>query len=572
MFVSKDIYAQLPLNTSSDSIRLLKLTRTPLGRISCQLQVHSLSRCPPFIALSYTWGAPQPTRTIQVQGQRRKIRENLWGAFINILGHWDRRYKNLKWSAGFGGVYSLPELTNIFHFLRSEAGGEEPLFWVDQICINQDNVHEKNHQVQQMKAIFSSAELTLAYLGDKGGDSDLAMDYLALSRDYVTSTTNHLPLAQLKTSTIPAPEPPYSAISALLKRSYWSRLWIVQEIVVGKRVLFMCGQKSVRWIQLAWIFDPYSTMATFDMRGNLREVYKLSEFRRQYQSTRDLTELQVLRLLEHCAMCECSDVRDRIYGVARLLQGSPLCKIPVDYSLSTKDLLRQCLLAFIYYNSKLDVLVANALIKGLEVDRKDREIAGVLGALNVVDYNTTKLCISLPALTRLNMEIGDDDFLAALGILKSLDYDTKKFKLVMSWLRRVHIDPTDEKVQGVLSLLKSTKNNFEVFELMLAKVEANGEAALKQYLSDAVTTIEPNYYREALEILESVGNDRNAFELAMARRRTKGTVPSSRTLTNGVQDDIDLSERREILESVEYNREAFELAMARQRTKGMASL
>ncbi|ORY14571.1 heterokaryon incompatibility, partial [Clohesyomyces aquaticus] len=39
------------------------------------------------------------------------------------------------------------------------------LLWVDSICINQNDVQERNEQVSLMAIIYSSADRTLAWLG-----------------------------------------------------------------------------------------------------------------------------------------------------------------------------------------------------------------------------------------------------------------------------------------------------------------------------------------------------------------------------------------------------------------------
>ncbi|OCL11348.1 heterokaryon incompatibility, partial [Glonium stellatum] len=47
--------------------------------------------------------------------------------------------------------------------LRSE--GEERISWVDAICINQDDIQERNSQVRLMPAVYHQATRVLAYLG-----------------------------------------------------------------------------------------------------------------------------------------------------------------------------------------------------------------------------------------------------------------------------------------------------------------------------------------------------------------------------------------------------------------------
>jgi hypothetical protein len=44
------------------------------------------------------------------------------------------------------------------------------------------------------------------------------------------------------------------AILLLCHNKYWSRIWIVQEVMVAKDIVICCGQCSFRWAQLAELF------------------------------------------------------------------------------------------------------------------------------------------------------------------------------------------------------------------------------------------------------------------------------------------------------------------------------
>lgn len=52
-------------------------------------------------------------------------------------------------------------------------------FWIDAVCINQENDIEKSWQVQQMWAIFHEGQRTAAWLGLAADDSDLVLAQIA---------------------------------------------------------------------------------------------------------------------------------------------------------------------------------------------------------------------------------------------------------------------------------------------------------------------------------------------------------------------------------------------------------
>lgn len=75
-----------PLDKTKGSIRLLSINVKSEDTINCQLHVvDNLEECPPFIAVSYTWGAERPTRAIVLNGVEIEIRMNLYELLQQLL-------------------------------------------------------------------------------------------------------------------------------------------------------------------------------------------------------------------------------------------------------------------------------------------------------------------------------------------------------------------------------------------------------------------------------------------------------------------------------------------------------
>jgi hypothetical protein len=110
------------LDLMSKTIRLIEvLPGTGPDMISCKLHLLKLQdSSPPYTALCYMWGNSEFTRQISINGEMLKVGENLW--------QWLRQTR---------------ELSNL------------ELFWIDAICINQDNITERNHQLPLVKDIYS---------------------------------------------------------------------------------------------------------------------------------------------------------------------------------------------------------------------------------------------------------------------------------------------------------------------------------------------------------------------------------------------------------------------------------
>ena len=123
------------------------------------------------------------------------------------------------------------------------------LQWVDAVCINQKDDAEKSHQVQQMKDIYHTAIGTAVWLGKHADASEVAFKNIsALNEKYhepiqvadwgpILSEVN----VENEEDEVLNPE----AMSALLKRPWFTRVWILQEISVAKGVVFLCGDAIV---------------------------------------------------------------------------------------------------------------------------------------------------------------------------------------------------------------------------------------------------------------------------------------------------------------------------------------
>ncbi len=129
-------------------------------------------------------------------------------------------------------VLVTPNLDAALHHLRRP---DYPLkLWVDAICIDQNNSEEKETQIQLMGRIYEQAEMTYLWLGPAAEDSDTAMDFLASSAGR-TDTMDE----------INALSPPFSALRALYARTWWTRIWVVQEALLSRNAIFKCGHKEV---------------------------------------------------------------------------------------------------------------------------------------------------------------------------------------------------------------------------------------------------------------------------------------------------------------------------------------
>lgn len=239
-------------------IRILKLYPGPMGDslqgelIHLQEGINLLEES--YEALSYYWGeisGPIPPLRIHENGEVRHLRltRNLESALRN---------------------------------LRHENSSRR--LWIDAICINQEDKKEKSFQIPFMGRIYSLAKNVCVWLGDPSVDSELAFSLIK----------SILQLSDLDDLIDNKHTDSWAALSSLMKRDWFSRRWIVQEIAFAKSATVHCGQTHIDWPDLA------DAMALFASRAE--EISKLfrgaSKYKHQFDFLGDVQAHGANRLVQ----------------------------------------------------------------------------------------------------------------------------------------------------------------------------------------------------------------------------------------------------------------------------------
>ena len=246
-----------------------------------------------FSALSYAWGNGPRHTVIFVNGGEFKVSEELASALRHL-----RRYHEGK------------EVQNI---------------WIDAISINQDDYGEKNAQIPLMKDIYHSAHEVIVWLGE--ADPLLTRDVIdTLERRVQFDDSGEVIYSEHMEAF--TREQWINFGTDLMKRPWWWRMWVIQEIAVARQAVVMCGQYTVGWKKVeaagfwAQITDkPAYLYATEN--GYLPNV----RWKRTYRiKLRAGLPMPILELLQNNVSCLVTNERDMIFsliGLATDIEFSP---------------------------------------------------------------------------------------------------------------------------------------------------------------------------------------------------------------------------------------------------------
>ncbi|KAG6355501.1 hypothetical protein INS49_003463 [Diaporthe citri] len=248
-----------------------------------------LATAPKYTAISYTWGDPNLIAVILVNGKRMEVRRNC------------------------EDVIRQP--------CRIKGG----FFWIDAICINQADNHEKSFQVANMGEVFRDALGTLAFVGRHENNSEILFKKLRRHKSFWKSldvySQPHPWPESMRDSTITEL---CNAFGMFLKRPYFQRVWICQELCFGRDIQVCCKDMHA---ELSFLWKLYQASESWNLSSiSLPENIKWKDFTAML-NVRSLLEYGVtpmsrgtLRQMTIVAgRLQSEDLRDRVFGVLAMI-------------------------------------------------------------------------------------------------------------------------------------------------------------------------------------------------------------------------------------------------------------
>jgi hypothetical protein len=257
-----------PLRFDRREIRLLRFSPDSENEdiMSLKLEIFPLDEAPGFTALSYAWGSPDHRTTVRCNGRTVLITESLYNALVRGL-QWNQR------------LY----------------------FWADGICINQKDNAERSAQVKLMGEIYTRATRTAAYLGEPNDSLNGTAEHSAfalmnmLSRiwehdqEHALRSEDDWNALQIPDHHSQQSRDVWISMLSLWTAPWFSRAWVLQEVVLAKEVYIFYGEAVsnleclMRFWDLAQNHDappPLKYGSIADAEALVRNSNQLGTFKR----------------------------------------------------------------------------------------------------------------------------------------------------------------------------------------------------------------------------------------------------------------------------------------------------
>ena len=327
------------LNHKAREFRLLKLLPYSSFEddVCCEIFHSSLDDHPPYEALSYVWGDPSITGQIQCNGAACSVTANSAIAL---------RYLRLR--------------------------DRERIIWVDAICINQKDDSEKTHQVGQMRGVYTGAEQVVVWLGEEHEPQtqQILPISLACCRSFKVRQRNSMSAAGEQ-------EVSKSCYDLFVSRPWWTRTWILQEVIHDRPVIACVGFLDFDFDDLCKMYSWYFLSKHFAQQPDRHHVTKpqpelllpshphakysslfaaaaatkrggsMIKFARNGRKQGLPEEPSLLWLLQSTRAQKCSDPRDKIFAVLGMT--SPLLAPLINYAASKREIYISVMMLFLQY-------------------------------------------------------------------------------------------------------------------------------------------------------------------------------------------------------------------------------
>ncbi|KAF4987834.1 hypothetical protein FGRMN_10150 [Fusarium graminum] len=379
-------------------IRLEKGSESPLECHVFQAYLDDEATIIPYKALSYVWGEQDTPCEVRVNGKTMFITQSLHDA----LNHLRQPY-------------------------------EDEVLWVDALCIDQSDIRERGHQVSHMGEIYRKADKVIIWLGFFSGDAARLKDSVDdFNRQISSSSFPKWPREDVRWKElwkrVPGVTEPrshernVSGLESFMRSSWFTRVWILQEVANAKAAVIKCNLGSVPakvFALLPYILDVKISQQCLAILDIMPGPSKLKSW---WNENRSLG-----MLLCKFKDCRATDPRDKVFALLGMASDIQNSRIQVDYSIS-EDILAENICEYIFGKRHPTIPPDTDAIFSKEPSTAITEIRTIQELQLMLPRISSKLLVE-----RLNSPIKTNKLLRFLnrqGIIGIIG-DESKFKILL---------------------------------------------------------------------------------------------------------------------------------------------
>ena len=147
----------------------------------------------------------------------------------------------LKTTPAFA-CFSRPRRWQILLRLRSGCPVTRIPIWIDALCINQRDKDEKAVQVRRMDQIYKGAKAVFAWLGEPDDYTSTGFGTISKLSELDRRVAPNYALHRSRDiSEYGFEEWEWTSLVALLRRAWFTRVWVIQEVWFANRIVIVCG-------------------------------------------------------------------------------------------------------------------------------------------------------------------------------------------------------------------------------------------------------------------------------------------------------------------------------------------
>ncbi|KAF4949405.1 hypothetical protein FGADI_8918 [Fusarium gaditjirri] len=294
-----------PFDLESPGFRLVRLEKGVQSQLRCHLVQAYLDEELIFSyeALSYSWGSQTILHEIIVDGKPLSITEGLHEALCHLRDPYEDR-----------------------------------MLWVDALCIDQNNIKERGHQVNRMGEIYKKADRVIIWLGYASGNAVKLMSGIDMfeknlplnvfsqwSREDIRWKQKWREVeARFGVSFQKELE---DGLQTFMENPWFSRVWILQEVANAKRAIVECNLGNIPAKLFALLPHAMDVQVSEQCQAVLDIMPSPLKASSWWDQNRNLCNL-----MWKFRGCQATDPRDRVYALLGMASDLKDTGIRADYS------------------------------------------------------------------------------------------------------------------------------------------------------------------------------------------------------------------------------------------------